>query len=174
MTDADDMVHVAQGELQQLVRQDTGSICEAEQTVIRKDGPQAHCPCMQYGFMAEAAETGMTVYYLYVLSYNNVPKDWEEREDGREGGFAVDDEEGNMVDLQPVRKVPHSGTAFVGMSDDNDFVPAIDEFLPWLFSRRRTLRRRWINVRWTTGRCGSQLLLWSVSAIPDCLIFIQV
>jgi hypothetical protein len=42
MADTDDMIDVAQGELEQLVGQDTRSIGEAKQTMIGKHGPQAH------------------------------------------------------------------------------------------------------------------------------------
>lgn len=52
MTDADDMVDVAEYEFEQLVCQDTGCICKAEQTVIRKDGAQTHCPSMEDGLVA--------------------------------------------------------------------------------------------------------------------------
>lgn len=40
------MSHIAQAELQQLVRHDTGRIAEPKQTVIGKYGVQAHRPRM--------------------------------------------------------------------------------------------------------------------------------
>lgn len=33
-----------------------------------------------------------------------------------------------MVDLEAIRKVSNAGPSFIGMSDDDDFVAAIDEF----------------------------------------------
>jgi len=39
MTDANDMVHIAQRELEKFVSEDAGSIGEAEQRMIRE-----HCP----------------------------------------------------------------------------------------------------------------------------------
>lgn len=42
MTDADDMIHVAQYKLQQLICQYTGSIRKSKQRVIREYRPQAH------------------------------------------------------------------------------------------------------------------------------------
>lgn len=42
MTDADDMIYVAQSEFKQLVGKNTGSICEAKQTMICEDSSQAH------------------------------------------------------------------------------------------------------------------------------------
>lgn len=44
MTDADDMVNITQGELQELVGEDAGRICEAEQRMISEHSPQSHCP----------------------------------------------------------------------------------------------------------------------------------
>lgn len=55
MGDADDVVHVAEGELEELVREDAGSICEAEEGVVRKDCAKAHCPRVQDCFVAETA-----------------------------------------------------------------------------------------------------------------------
>lgn len=42
MTDAYDMVHVTQCELQELVREDGPSISKAKETVVCKDSSQAH------------------------------------------------------------------------------------------------------------------------------------
>lgn len=42
MAHANDMVHVTKSELEQLVCEDTGSICEAKETVVGEDGPQTH------------------------------------------------------------------------------------------------------------------------------------
>lgn len=71
----------------------------------------------------------MAMYDLDVLAYDDVAEYWEEREDCREGGFAVYDEEGNVVDLEAVGQVAYTGTAFVGVCDDDDFVAAVNEFL---------------------------------------------
>ena len=49
--------------------------------------------------MAETAQACMPMYNLYLLSNDDVSKDWEEREDSREGGCAIDDEEWDMVNL---------------------------------------------------------------------------
>ena len=46
MADADDMINVAQRELEQLVGQNARGIGKAKQTVIGKHSPQAHCARM--------------------------------------------------------------------------------------------------------------------------------
>lgn len=51
MANANDMINVTQGELEQFVCEDTGSICEPKQTVIGEDSAQAHGTGMQYSLM---------------------------------------------------------------------------------------------------------------------------
>jgi hypothetical protein len=129
MADTDDMVNIAQSKLQQLVGEYTPSICEAKETVVCEDGSQSHGPRMQDGLMAQATKTRMSVYDLDALADYNVSKDGEEREDGREGGLAVDDPEGNIIDFEAVGQVSHTRAACIGVGNDNDFVSTINEFL---------------------------------------------
>ena len=129
MTDAYDMIYIAQSELQELVREDCPSVCEAKETVICKDGPQSHCTGMQDSFVAQTAETSMAVHNLDPFAYDNVAEYWEEGEDGGEGSLAVDDEEGYVVDLQTVGEISHSCSAGICVCDDYHFVASIDEFL---------------------------------------------
>lgn len=129
MADTDDMVNVAQGELEQLVGQDAPSICEAKEAMICKNGPQTHGARMQDGLMTQATKTGMSVYNLDALADYNVAKDGEEGEDGGEGRLAIDDPEGNVVDLEAIGQVSHAFSACVGMCNDNNFMSPIDEFL---------------------------------------------
>ena len=42
MANANNVINVAQGKLEKLVRQDTPCICEAKQTVICEHSPQPH------------------------------------------------------------------------------------------------------------------------------------
>ena len=58
-------------------------------------------------------------------------EDGEEAEDGGEGGFAVDDEEGHVVDFETIGEVADACAALVGVCDYDDFVAAVDEFLVW-------------------------------------------
>lgn len=69
----------------------------------------------------------MTVDNVDALAEHDVTEDGEEGEDGREGGRAEDDEEGNVVDLEAVGEVADSGAAFVGVGDDDDFVAPVHE-----------------------------------------------
>lgn len=68
------------------------------------------------------------------FSEDNGPEDGEEGENGWKGGFAVDDEEWDMVDLQPIRQVSYSRPALVSVRDDDDFVATVDEFLYFVLS----------------------------------------
>jgi hypothetical protein len=129
MAHTDDMVNVAECELQELVGEYAASICKAEQTVICKDGPQAHGPGMQNSFVAQATKASMAMYDLDSFADHNVAEDGKEGEDSGERRLAVDDQEGDIVDLEAICKVSHACSASVGVSDDNDLVAPIDEFL---------------------------------------------
>jgi hypothetical protein len=121
------MVDVAEGELEELVRQDRSGVCESKERMIGENGPKAHGSCMQYCFMAEATKTSMTMNYFNPLPKYDVPKYWEEGEDRWHRRLSVDDEKRYMVDLEAIGEVVHSCTAFVGMSDYDDLVAAVDE-----------------------------------------------
>lgn len=66
---------------------------------------------------------------LNLFPDDNIPKDGKERKDGGECGLAVDNEERDMIDLEAIREVAHSGPALVRMSDDHYFVSTIDQLL---------------------------------------------
>lgn len=147
MTDTNNMVHVAQRELEELVGEDTGGICESEEGVIRKDCPQTHCSAMQNCFMAETAQAPMAVYDFNLLSKDDVAKDWERGEDGGEGRFAVDDEEWNVVDFEAVCEVSNARSAFVCVRDDDDFVASVYE-----------LRGELVDVTFDTSWLGEEVV----------------
>jgi hypothetical protein len=71
----------------------------------------------------------MPVDDLDALTYHDVSEDGKEGENGRKCRLAVDNEEGDVVDLEAVRKISHTGSTGVGMGDNNDLVAAINEFL---------------------------------------------
>ena len=77
--------------------------------------------------MAEAAEAGMAMNYFNLLPDYDVPKYWKEGKDRWHRRLSVDDEKRYMVDFEAIGKVVDSCTAFVGMSDYNDLVAAVDE-----------------------------------------------
>lgn len=99
MTDADDMVDVTQGEFQKFVCEYAPSICKAKQAVIREDSSQAHCSCVQDGFMAKTTETSMSMDDFYPFAYYNVAEDGKEGEDGWEGRLAVYHKERDVIDF---------------------------------------------------------------------------
>lgn len=83
---------------------------------------------MQYGFVAETAQTGMAMHNLNLLAYHDVPEDGEEGEDGWKAGRAVNDQKRDMVDLEAICKVPDAGSSFIGVGDDYNFVATINQF----------------------------------------------
>ena len=121
------MIDIAQRELQKLVRQDTGGICEAEKRMIGKHGAQAHGPRMQYRFLAEIAQTTVTMHNLDLLTNDNVSKDGEEGKHGGKRGLSVYDQKGNMVDFESICQIANSGAAVVSVCEDNNLVAAVNE-----------------------------------------------
>lgn len=71
----------------------------------------------------------MAVYNLDPFPNDDVAKDWKERKDGRKGGFAVNDEERDIVDFEPVCQVSYACSTGVGMSNDDHLVASVDKFL---------------------------------------------
>ena len=90
MTDANDVVDIAQGELEQLIGQDTGGIGEAKERMVREYGADSHGARVQNGFVAEIAETGVAVDDFNALANHYVAEHGEEGEYSGEGGFAID------------------------------------------------------------------------------------
>ena len=127
MADADDVIHIAQGEFQQLIRQDTRSIREPKKRMIRKDRSQPHSPGMQYSLMTQTAQTSMPMHNLNLLSKYDIPKDREEGKDSRESSFPVDDKERHMIDLEAVGQISNTRSPFIRVGDDDDFVATVDE-----------------------------------------------
>jgi hypothetical protein len=103
MTDADDMIHIAQSELQQFVRQDARSICKSKQRMIRKHRPQIHRPGMQDSLMAKTAQARMAVHNLNLFPDDDVSKYRKKGEDCWKSGFSIDDKEWYMIYFEAVR-----------------------------------------------------------------------
>ncbi len=119
--------------------------------MVGEDGPQAHSARMQDCLVAQTTKTGMAVYNLDSFAYDDVAKHGEEGEDGGEGGLPVDDEEGDIIDLQPVGEVTHSCSAGICMGNDYDFMATIYELL--VMGQESSA---WVGecvLRWTAGTC---------------------
>ena len=127
MAYSNDMVHIAQSELQQLIRQDTRSIREPKQRMIRKYCSQPHGPGMQDSLVTQTTQACMPMHDLNLLSEDDIPEYWEEGEDGRKSRFSIDDKKRYMVDLETIRKVPNASSPFIRVSDDDDFMTTVDE-----------------------------------------------
>lgn len=69
----------------------------------------------------------MTVDDLNAFPDDDIPEDWEEREDGGKSAFSIHDQEGHMVHFEAIGQVADAGATFVSMSDDNNFVPSINQ-----------------------------------------------
>ena len=156
MTDTDNVIHVAENKLQQLIRKNRSCIRKPKQRVVRKDSPQPHRPRMQYSLAAKATQTGMPVDNLNLFANDDISEYGEEREERRHGRLAVDDEEGYMVDFETVGEVAYAGATFVGVGYDDDFVSAVDEFLPPLAVFNL---EGFEYLRLTIGKCDFQLHL---------------
>ena len=129
MTDTDNVIHVAENKLQQLIRKNRSCIRKPKQRVVRKDSPQPHRPRMQYSLAAKATQTGMPVDNLNLFANDDISEYGEEREERRHGRLAVDDEEGYMVHFQAVCQIPHSCSTRIGVGDDDNLVAPVDELL---------------------------------------------
>lgn len=158
MAHTNDMINITQCEFEQFIGQNGSSICKAEQRMIGEHSAQAHCPGMENSFMAEVTQTRMTMYYLDLLPYDDIAKDGKERENGGEGRLPVYHEKGNMIDFQSIRKIANTSPTFISMSDNDDFMPAIYEFLVTVNIQTGKLTFVDCLLR-ITGICGFQLRL---------------
>lgn len=128
MAHADAMIYITERKLEQLVGQDTRRVRKPKQRMIRKRRPEAHGARMQDSLITKTAQASMPVHNLNLLTDANIAKYGKERKDGRKGGLAVDDEKGDVVDLEAVGEVAHALPAVVvGVCDDDDLVPAVDQ-----------------------------------------------
>lgn len=76
----------------------------------------------------------MAVYNVDLLSNDDVAEYWEEREDGRKRGRAIDDEEGHIVDFETVRQVADAFPILIRVSYDHHLVASINKSLRQLIN----------------------------------------
>ena len=127
MAHADAVIYVAEDKLEQLVGQDARGVSEPKERMIGKDGPQPHGSRVENALVAQAAQAPVAVDDFYPLPNEDVSEDGKEGEDGGEGGLAVDDEEGHVVDLEPVGEMADALAVVVRMRDDDDFVSPVNQ-----------------------------------------------
>ena len=77
--------------------------------------------------MTQTAQASVPMHNFDLLSENDISKYWEEGKDGRESSFSVDDKERHVIDLEAIRKISNTGSSFIRVGDDDDFVATIDE-----------------------------------------------
>jgi hypothetical protein len=114
----------------------------------------------------------MTVHYFDSLADYDITKDGKEREDGRKRGLSIDDQKRDVVDFEAVCEISHTGTPGVGMSDDNDLVASIDEFLKLVRTLQNDGRRLFMVVHLKADTCGFPLPLLDVRNISVASKFV--
>lgn len=98
----------------------------------------------------------MAVDYLNLFADNNIPEHREERENGGHGRLPVYNEKRHMVDFESISKIPDSGSSFVGMGDDDDFMTAVSEFLRLMSVAFQNGRNQGVFLRSTIGKYDSR------------------
>jgi hypothetical protein len=78
MADADYMVHITQCELEKFIGQDTPCICKPIQRMIGENRPQTHASSMNDSFMAQTAQTSVTVDDFDLLPDDDIAENWKE------------------------------------------------------------------------------------------------
>jgi hypothetical protein len=126
MTDAYAVINITERKLEQLICKNTRRIRKPKQRMIRKNRPQPHRPRMQNALMTHGTQTPMSMHNLNPLPDANIPKHRKTRKHGGKGGLAVDDEEGDVVDLEAVCEVADAFAVVVGVGYDDYFVAAVD------------------------------------------------
>lgn len=107
---------------------------------------------MKNSFMAKIAQAPMTMHNLNLFSDYDVSKNGEKRKHRWHRCFSIDNKKWNMVDFETIRQIANALPAFVGMSDDNDFVPAINELGGKLIDM--TLDSPWLREKEVTDHCN--------------------
>jgi hypothetical protein len=69
----------------------------------------------------------MAMYYSDTLTYQYVPKEWEERKSNRRGDLIINHSAWKVVHLETIGHVSHSCAVLVGVSDDYHLVSPLDE-----------------------------------------------
>lgn len=128
MAHADDMVHITETELEELVCKYAGCIGETKERMVRIDCPQAHGPRVEDGLVAQAAQAGMAVHDVDALAQDDVAENGKEGEDSRKAGRPVENKKGHVVDFKTIGEIAHAGAALVSVGDDDDLVAAVSEF----------------------------------------------
>lgn len=76
-----------------------------------------------------------------LLANDDVPEVRKEREDGRERRLAVHSPEGHIVDFEAVGEIANTRASRILVCYDDDFMPSINELLPYPLVFGRAKRR---------------------------------
>ncbi len=129
MRHANAVVAVSQRELQKVVGNDGRGVSEPEERVVREDCLEAHRPGMEHGLMGQRGERRVAVDNVDPLPREYAAQDGQRREQRGQDALVVEGREREVVDLEVVGQVVDALPAAVGVSDDYDLVPALEETL---------------------------------------------
>lgn len=73
-------IHVSESTLEEFVRQDTGSIVESKEAMVREDCPDAHEVGMQNALVRERGKARVGMNQLYTLPQDDSAEIWKESE----------------------------------------------------------------------------------------------
>lgn len=80
---------------------------------------------MKDGFIAEAAQTCVTMNNLNLFSDDDVPEHRRKGEDSWKRGLSVYHQKRYMVDLEAIGQIVYACSTFVCMCDNHDFMTSI-------------------------------------------------
>ena len=129
VADADDVVDVAQRELEQLVHQDAGGVREAEELVVGEARRDAHRARVKDRLVREVRECLVAVHDVDALADDRVVEHREGAVDRRQAVAVVEGLLRDVVDLQAVRQPAHPRALAVGVRHHHDLVAAPDQEL---------------------------------------------
>lgn len=129
MRDANDVVDIREGELEELVHDNTAGIRESKERMIREAGFETHGARVDDGLVAHRGEGLVSMNDRYPLPQDNCPEDRKESVECRRGSVLKDNLHGDMVNFEPVGQTPNPAPAAIGVCDDNNFVSPLYQAL---------------------------------------------
>lgn len=119
MRDANDMIDIAEGKLEQFVRQDRAGIGEPKQRMIGKTHLEPHGFPVEDSFLTERGKGAMAMDNVNGFTNKNAAKQREKAKQGGKCGFRVDHQRRHIVHLEPIGHVAYPFSVSVRMRHDN-------------------------------------------------------
>ena len=70
----------------------------------------------------------MPMYNLNFFSENDITENGKEGENSGKSAFSIDDQKGNVIDLESICEIPDACATLVGMGDDHDLMATVNKF----------------------------------------------